>query len=518
MNTSPLISIITINLNNDKGLLRTMESIGAQTYRDFEHIIIDGGSSDQSLDILQKKKSSCTWTSEPDNGIYDAMNKGLGMANGIYLLFLHSGDYLCDTEVLNKLNIGINENYDLVYGNIEKILKTGEHYVEKMPANLTLRFMVQEGLYRTTTFIHKRVFGVTGKFDERISLAADWAFLFKAVVLNKASYLYIDVNVAVFSLDGITSKLGKQSFIKAEKKQVVETYLSKPLLQYYEEGERNKRFSEFKYFNKGLKLWYKKNDLLKWLKQFNYSIQAPFKRIATFVEVRRLKNKFNYKQIPIIINNFNRLTYLTDLIGSLEKRGYTNLYIIDNMSTYPPLLDYYKTTPYKVYHLNQNIGLSALWDSEVFSDFKDQYYVYTDSDLKIVEDCPDDFLLIFYVLLNKYPKYDKVGFSIKLDDLPDHYQNKEAVTKWEKALNIYKLENLAHEAIIDTTFALYRPSKVVTKLMYDALRVDKPYQVYHLPWYENTNALNEEQLYYFNNLSKKVFTQWSIKETNADVR
>lgn len=510
-----MISVITINLNNGKGLSDTISSVANQTYSNVEHIIIDGGSIDTSLDILQANSSKLKWISEKDNGINAAMNSGIEMASGDYLLFLHSGDYLCNNEVLENLLANQNGTYDLIYGNIEKILKTGEHVVEKMPAKLSFRFMEQSGLYRTTTLIRKKLFQQIGKFDEQITLAADWVFLFRAVVLENATYLYKDINVAVFSMDGITSKLGKQSFIKAEKKRAFEHYLSAPLLEYYQEGERNKRYADFRYFDKGLKLWYKKNDYQKWLKQLFYSVQAPFKKMDTLAQVAKLKKTFDYKQIPIIINNFNRLSYLTDLIGSLEKRGYTNLYILDNMSTYEPLLEYYKTTPYKIYHLKENIGLSALWDSGVFSDFQNQYYVYTDSDLKIVEECPDDFLLLFYVLLNKYPKYDKVGFSIKINDLPDYYHNKEAVIQWEKSLNIYKLENLAHEAIIDTTFALYRPAVKVTKLMYEALRVDKPYQVYHLPWYENTNELTQEQLYYLDNLSKKVFTQWSIKAADT---
>ena len=90
--------------------------------------------------------------------------------------------------------------------------------------------------------------------------------------------------------------------------------------------------------------------------------------------------KINYKDIPIIINNYNRLEMLTKLIHSLESKGYHNLYIIDNQSTYPPLLEYYTRLPYPVYMLNKNVGHLSLWETGIFKQFKDSYYAYTDSD------------------------------------------------------------------------------------------------------------------------------------------
>lgn len=146
-----------------------------------------------------------------------------------------------------------------------------------------------------------------------------------------------------------------------------------------------------------------------------------------FLGVKRI----NYKDIPIIINNYNRLEMLTKLIHGLENKGYHNLYIIDNQSTYPPLLEYYTKIPYPVYMLNKNVGHLALWETGIFKQFKDSYYAYTDSDLEILPDCPDDFIEKFILLLQKYPKALKVGFSICINDLPDHYKLKEKVIEWE---------------------------------------------------------------------------------------
>ncbi|HNY14595.1 MAG TPA: hypothetical protein PKI12_03580, partial [Bacteroidales bacterium] len=131
--------------------------------------------------------------------------------------------------------------------------------------------------------------------------------------------------------------------------------------------------------------------------------------IIYFLEVLRPSRIKDYKKIPIIINNFNRLEMMVQLIESLEKRGYTNIFIIDNLSTYPPLLEYYKTCKYTVFRLDRNIGMNALWGSGLIKKFRNDYFVYTDSDMVPVEECPDDFLLFFLEVLRKHKLAQKAG-------------------------------------------------------------------------------------------------------------
>ena len=107
------------------------------------------------------------------------------------------------------------------------------------------------------------------------------------------------------------------------------------------------------------------------------------------------------KEIPIIINNFNRLTTLRLLTETLTACGYTNIYILDNASTYPPLLEYYKTCPFTVFHLNQNLGFKALWESPLKKRFCNDYYIYTDSDVIPSDYCPKDFIDYFFKELKK---------------------------------------------------------------------------------------------------------------------
>jgi len=216
----------------------------------------------------------------------------------------------------------------------------------------------------------------------------------------------------------------------------------------------------------------------------------------------------DFKDIPIIINNFNRLTTLKKLIHSFEKRGYTNLIILDNKSDYKPLLDFYDRTNYKVYRLRRNIGSKALWKSGVFLKYMFSNFCYTDSDLEIVEECPDDFMEVFYTILKKYKEVYKVGFSLKIDDLPDHYDRKDEVINWESRYYENEKETNYYIAPIDTTFALYRPFSKRGKRdgSVEMIRVGKPYQMRHLPWYRDSKNLSEEELYY---KSSKKPTHWN---------
>lgn len=221
--------------------------------------------------------------------------------------------------------------------------------------------------------------------------------------------------------------------------------------------------------------------------------------------------KNDFKKIPIIINNFNRLTTLKLLIESLQKRGYTNIHILDNKSTYPPLLEYYKqiTPQINIHHLKKNYGYKALWKSGIVRKFMFSYFCYTDSDLVLVDECSDDFIEKFYSLLIKYPEVFKVGFSLKIDDIPNHYSKKQEVIKWEKKFFEKKKESNVFIAPIDTTFAMYRPfSKRGRRDGEDEmLRVGFPYQCKHLPWYNDCSNLSLEEQYYLNNVNRP--THWS---------
>ncbi|MHA6249241.1 glycosyltransferase family protein [Pontibacter sp. CAU 1760] len=200
-------------------------------------------------------------------------------------------------------------------------------------------------------------------------------------------------------------------------------------------------------------------------------------------------------EIPIILNNYNRLEYLQKMVAWLESAGYKNLFILDNNSTYPPLLDYYKSTPHTVYRLNKNVGFLALWQTIVFTRFSDNYYVYSDADLLPIHECPVTVLTHFKAVLAKFKAYDKVGFGLELNSIPDHYPLKENVISWEHKFWEHEIDKNIFEAPIDTTFALYRPgTKGGSELK--ALRTGYPYVAQHLSWYVDPQKLSADEVYY----------------------
>ena len=227
------------------------------------------------------------------------------------------------------------------------------------------------------------------------------------------------------------------------------------------------------------------------------------------LNIYHFRKPINYKNVPIIINNFNRLTSLKLLIHSLEIRGYYNIYIIDNQSTYPPLLNFYKTCPYHIFKLDKNYGYKAIWETPIYNLFKKSFYVYTDSDMQIDDLCPDNFIEHFLKIMKKYPKSRKVGFGIRIDNLPDHYKFKSNVIKHETQFWNEEIEPNIYKASIDTTFAIYRPYYgEAANYKEETYRTGYPYLIKHLPWYIDSEHLDEEELYYISNINQS--THWSI--------
>ena len=199
--------------------------------------------------------------------------------------------------------------------------------------------------------------------------------------------------------------------------------------------------------------------------------------------------------IPIIINNRDRLHPLRQLIGWLERAGHRNIVIVDNDSTYPPLLAYYRRCPYKVIRLGENVGHLAAWTCGIIEQLaSDQYFVVTDPDIVPVHYCPTDALSHFRNALDRYPDCSKVGFGLKIDDLPAHYQFAAEVEAWESQFWTKTVEPGLYESHIDTTFALYRPNS--PHQTSGGLRTGEPYVARHTPWYANTRRPNREERYY----------------------
>ncbi len=206
MPEKPLISIITVNLNEVEGLKRTMTSVFGQTWQEFEYIVIDGGSTDGSREYIESHSDKIDyWVSEPDTGIYNAMNKGIKAATGQYLLFLNSGDHFYTANILAENHHHL-ENFDLIYFDIIHVGNTFSKVVS-YPSELVFSDLFFDTLPHQATFMKKRLFDDFGLYDESLKIVSDWKFFILAIFKHHCSYSKINTTLAVFHLDGLSYSL-----------------------------------------------------------------------------------------------------------------------------------------------------------------------------------------------------------------------------------------------------------------------------------------------------------------------
>lgn len=200
------LSIITINLNNRDGLQKTIDSVVSQSFRDFEWIVIDGGSSDGSRELIEQYAAHFAyWESEPDKGIYNAMNKGIRKAQGEYCMFLNSGDFLYKDTVLQEV-FDTNPSYDVFYGNYyttEGQLRNG---VDEEEVTM-FTFMDYTIHHSGCAFIKRSLFDVYGLYDENLKIVSDWKWFLEVVGLGFVSLGKIELPISVYDVSGVSSMM-----------------------------------------------------------------------------------------------------------------------------------------------------------------------------------------------------------------------------------------------------------------------------------------------------------------------
>ena len=226
------LSIITINRNNADGLDKTIQSVISQSYEDFEYIVIDGNSTDHSIDIIKKYNSNINyWVSETDKGIYNAMNKGIAKANGNYVLFLNSGDYLVNSDVLKSV-FEKQQTADIIYGNMQIDLGNGKITSGKMPDKITFKQMYLDTLWHPVSFIKKTLFDKYGLYNETYKVVADYDFFFKVIIINNVTTYHINVDIAMYNLNGLSSLPENKALEQAERRKVIERYLPQSIIDF----------------------------------------------------------------------------------------------------------------------------------------------------------------------------------------------------------------------------------------------------------------------------------------------
>jgi len=230
-------SIITINYNNATGLHKTMESILIQTYTDFEYIVVDGASNDGSVEVLselgiriQKRGILFKSISEPDTGIYNAMNKGVQMANGEYLLFLNSGDCLVNKSVLENM-VPLLDSIDIIQGNTISIMDEKKVInIGYGKSDISFTDVYKGHFLHQATFAKKELFNKYGYFDENYKIGGDTVFYMKTLGLGSATFRYVDFNIAYYDLNGISASKDEKWLKQKAKEDIMYDALLSPRL------------------------------------------------------------------------------------------------------------------------------------------------------------------------------------------------------------------------------------------------------------------------------------------------
>jgi len=243
------LTIITINLNNAAGLARTIESIANQTFTDYEHIVIDAGSTDGSKEIIKQNTQLFSyWVSEKDAGVYNGMNKGIAKAKGEYCFFLNSGDWLLNERVLANIDNYLNSDFDIIYGNLIKINPATRKETEcKYPEKLTFNHFYIHTLPHQGSFIKTSLFSEIGMYSEEYKIVADWAFFVLAICKFNKSFKYIDMAISYFILDGLGSVESNWENVKSERKHFLEQHFS-ILIEDYKDYNSIKNLKILKYW------------------------------------------------------------------------------------------------------------------------------------------------------------------------------------------------------------------------------------------------------------------------------
>ena len=230
-----ILSIITINRNNAAGLKKTMLSVSSQTCKEFEYIVVDGASTDASVEVIKSLADSFgnrfKWVSEPDKGIYDAMNKGICMASGDYIQILNSADCLASNDVVGRMYQALEQNGypSILYGNMLKDMPDGRIICDRCFAGQDITFL---GFYTGTlnhspAYIRRELFDKYGFYDDSLKIVSDWKWYLQAIIFGEEKPVYTDIDITLFDMQGISeTNLGLRDKEKSDElKKLINPYI-----------------------------------------------------------------------------------------------------------------------------------------------------------------------------------------------------------------------------------------------------------------------------------------------------
>lgn len=241
------LSIITINRNNAAGLEKTMRNVAAQTYKEFEYVVVDGASTDGSVEVIKRLEpefAHLKWVSEPDLGIYNAMNKGIKMASGEYIMILNSADLIYTPTVLEEMLQALNNSGGarILLGNIIKVgvkrrrkRKSKNAKVQPKPVDSSMFIFYQSSIPHDAAFIKKDIFDEFGYYDESMKICSDWKLFLDVIALGGVVPMYVDIDMVLFDMSGISESGGINArIIRKERRSYLKKVIPPSILKDYD--------------------------------------------------------------------------------------------------------------------------------------------------------------------------------------------------------------------------------------------------------------------------------------------
>ena len=225
-------SIITVNYNNCKGLIKTIESVINQTCTDYEYIIIDGGSNDGSAEVIKEYSDHITyWVSERDKGVYNAMNKGIAQAKGDYVNFMNSGDVFYSHDTLEKVSHQMDDSDFVIGKDYNQDPETGEVFTTILPSRISMAALYMWTLPHQSAFIRRTLFNHS-LYDETLQIVADWKFYLDKIVYEDKKVHLLDLAICKREQEGIS--ISQASITVEERHRVLSKLLPPGIYKDYE--------------------------------------------------------------------------------------------------------------------------------------------------------------------------------------------------------------------------------------------------------------------------------------------
>ncbi|WP_434661757.1 glycosyltransferase [Paraburkholderia sp. A3BS-1L] len=503
---TPRVSVVIPTRNSEKYLKEALDSILRQTFTDFEVLIVDDNSSDDTLSIIYGYADTrIKVLNGPGKGLAAALNLAVREAKGEFVARMDADD-IADATRLGKQVAFLDEHPDVgVCGTLFQQFMGGDAIHNHMENVRYIDLIMGCYIGHPTAMFRRELFARQELFyNESMRFSEDYDLWSRAIRVTKLANVPevllhyrrhnesasmanmnemhgLDVGVKLRMIDYLLGGLSP-----ADAEIVTGMLKGDPIEESTRVGMLAKLIGSIKHKNLCSPL-----ELVSVFHQLNPFSKSDLIRLSADI----------VNAIPIFVISFNHLSYLRTIIAYFEKAGFDNIHIIDNASSYPPLVEYLRNSQHKVHYMGSNYKHMVLFDSMKFKELvDDNYFVLTDPDVLPVEECPTDFLYVFLDALLRHPTKNKIGFSLKLDDIPNHYELKDNVLKWEGRF-YEKAEKCGdmtiYNAPVDTTFALYRPRKEWRNAdFFSAFRTGAPYTARHLPWYRDISQMTDEEIFY----------------------